>query len=82
MNFFAWCHEFFYVKRMGLKIQNKHTKRIVRGYKFNHLAINSTTTVATEPRVNPALPATAVVEFMAKWSSVYLLTVAHKVKEH
>ena len=42
----------------------------VRGYKFNHLAINSTTAVATEARVNPALPATAVVK-MAKWHGTY-----------
>ena len=30
-------------------------KRTVSGYKFNHLAINSTTAVAAEARVNPAL---------------------------
>ena len=36
----------------------------MRGYKFNHLAINSTTAVATEVSVNPALHATAVVEFI------------------
>ena len=47
----------------------------VRGYKFNHLATNSTTAVAAEARVNPALPATAVVEFMAKWLNLYPRTV-------
>jgi len=47
----------------------------VRGYKFNHLATNSTVAVAAEARVNPALPATAVVEFKAKWSNLYPLTV-------
>ena len=47
----------------------------MRGYKVNHLAINSTTAVAAEARVNPALPATAVVEFMAKWLTLYPRTV-------
>ena len=47
----------------------------MRGYKFNHLATNSTVAVAAEARVNPALPATAVVEFKAKWSDLYLCTV-------
>ena len=37
----------------------------VGGHKLNHLAINSTTTVATEARANPALPATAVVGFVS-----------------
>jgi len=41
----------------------------VSQYKFKHLAIVSTIAVAAKARVNPALPATAVVEFMAKWSS-------------
>ena len=35
-------------------------KYTVRGYKFNHFAINSTVAVAAEARINPALPATAV----------------------
>ena len=39
----------------------------VGGHKLDQLAINSTTAVAAEVRVNSALPATAVVEFMAKW---------------
>ena len=47
----------------------------MRGYKFNHLAINSNTAVAAEARVNPALPATAVVEYKARWSNLYPLTV-------
>ena len=47
----------------------------MRGYKVNHLAINSTTAVAAEARVNPVLPATAVVEFMAKWLTLYPRTV-------
>ena len=42
----------------------------VRGYKFNHLAINSTTVVAGKAGFNPASAATAVVEFMAKWSNL------------
>ena len=42
----------------------------VGGYIFNHLAINSTTALAAEARVNPALPATSVVESMAKWSNL------------
>ena len=36
----------------------------VGGHRWDHLAINSTTAVATEVRVNPALHATAVVEFI------------------
>ena len=47
----------------------------VGGYKLNHLTINSTTAVAADARVNPALPATAVVEFMAKWLNLYPRTV-------
>ena len=43
---------------------------------MDHLAINSTTAVAAEARVNPALLATTVVEFMAKWSNLYPFTVA------
>ena len=42
---------------------------------MDHLAINSTTAVAAEARVTPALPATEVVEFMAKWSNLYPHTV-------
>ena len=42
---------------------------------MDHLAINSTTAVADEVKVNPALPATAVVEFMAKWLNLYQRTV-------
>ena len=43
-------------------------------YKFNLLAINSTTAVATEAMVSPALPATAVVEIygqVAEFVSVH-----------
>ena len=47
----------------------------MRGYKFNHLAVNSTTAVASEARVNPVLHATAVVEFMAKWFNLCPRTV-------
>ena len=47
----------------------------VRGYKFNNLAINSSSVLAAEPRVDPALPVTAVVEFMAKWSNLCPRTV-------
>ena len=38
----------------------------VRGYKVNHLAINSTTAVAGKAGFTLASAATAVVEFMAK----------------
>ena len=48
----------------------------MRVYKFNHLAINSTTAVAGEARVHPGSPAMAVVEFMAKWTILCPLTVA------
>ena len=47
----------------------------VGGRRLDHLAINSTTAVAADARVNPALPATAVVEFMAKWLNLYPRTV-------
>ena len=47
----------------------------IAGHKFDHLAINSTTRVAAEAGVTPVLPATAVVEFMAKWLYLYLRTV-------
>ena len=40
---------------------------------------NSTIAVAVEARVNPALPAMAVVEFKAKWSNLYPLTVYSKI---
>ena len=46
---------------------------------MEQLAINSTTAVAAEARVNPARPTTAVVEFMAKWLNLYLRTV-RKIK--
>ena len=42
----------------------------VRGYKFNRLAIYSTTAVAAEARANQALTATAEVGIMASWSQV------------
>ena len=42
----------------------------VGGHKLDHLAINSTTAVAVEARVTPTLPATVVVEFMARWWSI------------
>ena len=38
----------------------------MRGYKFNHLAINSTTAVAGKSGFTLASPAAAVVESMAK----------------
>ena len=41
------------------------------GYKLDHLAINSTTSVAGKAGVTLASAATAVVEFMAKWSNLY-----------
>ena len=47
----------------------------VGGHKLDQLAINSTTAVAAEVRVNSALPATAVVEFMAMWLNLYPRTV-------
>ena len=47
----------------------------MHGYKFNHLATNSTIAVAVEARVNLALPATAMVEFVAKWLNLQPRTV-------
>ena len=44
--------------------QNPTVTEYLGGHKLDPLAINSTTAVAAEARVNPALPATAVVEFM------------------
>ena len=38
---------------------------------MDHLTTNSTIAVATEVRVNPAFPVTALVEFMAKWLNLY-----------
>ena len=52
----------------------------VCGHKLDHLAINSTTAVAAEARVNPALPATTVVEFMAMWLNLYPPTVVQRCK--
>ena len=46
---------------------------------MDHMAITSTT---AEARVNQALPATAVVEFMAKWSHLCPPTVLYKSLEH
>ena len=42
----------------------------LRKYKVNRLAINSTTALAAEARVNTAFPATPMVEFVAKWSNL------------
>ena len=48
----------------------------VRECKFNQVAINSTTAVAAEARVNTALPTAVVVEFMAKkWFNLCLRAV-------
>ena len=48
----------------------------VRGYKVNHLAINSTTAVAGKTGFTLASPTTAVVESKTKkWSKLYPLTV-------
>ena len=41
----------------------------VRGYKFNHLAINSSTTVVGKAAFTLAAVAKSVVEFIAKWSN-------------
>ena len=51
-------------------------KYTVGGHKLDNLVINSTVAVAAKVRVNPALPAKAVVEFMAKWLNLYPLTVS------
>ena len=48
----------------------------VRGYKVNPLAINSTTAVAGKAGFTLASAATAVVEFMAKWLTLYPRTVS------
>ena len=50
----------------------------MRGYKYNHLAINSTTAVAGQAGFTLASAATAVVEFMVKWSNLCPLTVVGK----
>ena len=42
----------------------------VRGYRFNHLAINSTTAVAGKAGFTLASAATAAVGFMAEWSNL------------
>ena len=46
----------------------------VRGYKFNHLAINSTIAVEGKAGFTLASAAIAVVEFMAKWSNLFVAT--------
>ena len=51
------------------------TTTAVGRHKLDHLAIHSTTAVAAEARVNPALSAIAVVEIMVKCLFLYLLTV-------
>ena len=59
-------------------MNEKHIRFILRtvgGHELDHLAINSTTAMAAEARVNPALPVTAVVKFMAKWLTLYPRTV-------
>ena len=56
--------------------QPRYLWNTVSGHKLDHLAKNSTTAVAAEARVNPALPATAVVEFMAMWSNLCPPTVS------
>ena len=48
------------------------THTTVGGHKLDHLALNSATAVAAEARVNPALPSTAVVEFVSAHGT-YLL---------
>ena len=47
----------------------------MRGYKLDRLAINSTTAVVGKAGFTLASAATAVVEFMAKWSNLYPHTV-------
>ena len=42
----------------------------VRGYKFNHLAINSFSAVTGNAGFTLASAATSVVEFMDKWSNL------------
>ena len=49
-------------------MNEKHIRFILRtvgGHELDHLAINSTTAMAAEARVNPALPSTAMVEFVS-----------------
>ena len=53
-----------------------NTQRTVRGHKLDHLAINSTTAVAGKTGCTLASPATAVIEFMAKWLNLYPSTVS------
>ena len=47
----------------------------VSGHKLDHLALNSTTAVTCKAGCTLASAATAVLEFMAKWLNLYLLTV-------
>ena len=71
--------KFFLTETLNFSLgsKNVHHDEIctVSGHKLDNLAINSTTAVAAEARVNLALPATAVVEFMAKWLNLYPRTV-------
>ena len=53
----------FWVKEDGGKTNT------VRGHKLDHLALNSTTAVTCKAGFTLASAATAVVEFMAKWSN-------------
>ena len=48
----------------------------VRGYKFNHLAINSISAVAGNAGFTLDSAATSVVEFMAMWSNLCPTTVS------
>ena len=54
------------------------TEMTVSGYNLDHLAINSTTAVAGQAGFTLASAATAVVEFMVKWSNLCPLTVVGK----
>ena len=55
----------------GVFILPKSSKNLtLLGYKFNHLAINSTTAVTRKAGFTLTSVATAVVEFVVKWSNL------------
>ena len=53
------------------KLNLKNLFSTMRRHKMDHLVINLITAVAGKARCTLPSPATAVVEFMAKWSNLY-----------
>ena len=58
------------IKPVNRLVYHRQAQGTVRGYKVNHLAINSITAVTGKDGFTLASAAIAVVEFMAKWSNV------------